>query len=194
MLKKSITIILITSLFLYTACASNIPGIRLHQVKDYEYIDIKGAGKVFVTTVDNFKYEVSQLEFTDTHLIGIQLQPDGNTKPVELPLNLIRSIGVKGYRDKYGKIFTEHEIKMNMITERRYKKAFTNALGSSVFSGLLIIFAHKNKTISLQARSVIIGGLSGVILLGGYIGYKKGKKEDIEIAIKKIKRKKELEK
>ena len=198
--KMPVTIILITSLFLYTACASNIPGIQLHQVKDYEYDDIQGAGKVFVTTAEDFKHEIIQFKFTDDHLTGKEIIKMNGSEPIKVRLGFIKSLEVEGFRDEYGKIFTKQEIEMNIITNKRKGKAITGALTSSLFYALPILGIYVYAMSSIETSGSIIEKalanltlLGGVALVGygGYKGYKNGKNEDIKIAIKRIKKKRE---
>ena len=109
------------------------------------------------------------------------------TKPVEIEHGIVRSIIVKGYRDAAGEFFTRKEINENVVINNRNLKAFERGLIVSIFLILPAFVDSDDERVSKIQNAA--GSL--FIMLGAYIGYKKGMKVDVQKAIERIKEKRE---
>lgn len=196
MFKKLITLSVLACFLFYTGCASIISNV---QVDDSEYNEIMRVEKVFVTTKDGKRYEVINFKFTETHLVGQEVRDGTITEPIQISLSDIDHIEILGVRDAYGKIITYEEIKANLIVRPASRTVMTvlgvigwGALGFVL--GTIALFwietARENQGYYREEPSdigqVIFIGEIGMIVLGGYFGFKGGKNNDFRKAIEKI--------
>ena len=196
MLGKIFIIILTTCFLFNPACSVMISEIP---VKEPDYNNVKSAGKIKVTTIEGMEHEITQFEFTDTHIKGKQLLRGINpfskkkNKPFEIELKHINSITVDGYRGPWGKLFTKDEIEANITTNHKTEGIISEVHIPVLLVGIPMVILILQYSPPMWTELCIFG-VGSAILLTANEGYKKGKRRDILTAIDNIEKKRKEEK